>query len=126
MIQAKDILTFGLASIALIVSLATLYFTHLRAARVQIIAGEYLNIGHFSEGNFNISLAITFLNYGARIAIVRRLALLVHTPNAESYLLEPCFFQQIDETGNFLHEATAGPFGLPSRESITKQVLFRS
>ncbi len=127
MFEPKDIITFCIASVALLVSLTTLYLTQLKAARVQIMVGENLNIGHFSEGNLHISLPVAFVNDGARTAIVKRVALLIQTPNSnEGYLLEPTFFQRNDEKGNFLHDSPAAPIGIGSKQSLTKQILFRA
>ena len=127
MLETKDLIILSLSFISLLVSLSTLYFTQLSIARVQIMAGEHLNIGHFPEGNLNVSLPVTFVNHGARTAIVRRVALLVQTPgSSEGYLLEPVFFQRIDEKGDFLHDTLPIPIGIGAKENVTKQVLFRS
>lgn len=127
MFGSKDFITIGIACIALLVSFTTLYLAHFKAARVLIMAGDNLNIGHFIEGNLNISLPVSFVNHGARTAIVRRVALLVQIPNNnEGYLLEPLFFQRVDEKGNFLQDSPSAPIGIGSKQSLTKQILFRS
>jgi hypothetical protein len=127
MLEFKDFITIGIACIALSLSVTTLYFSQLRVARLQIAAGEYLHAGHFTQGNFNVSLAVTLVNHGAQTAIVQRVALVIRRPqNGESYLLEPIFFQSVDGAGNFVHESPAAPFGVSSKQSLTKQVLFRS
>jgi hypothetical protein len=127
MFETKDLIILAISFISLLVSLSTLYFTQLSVARVQIMAGEHLNIGHFPHGNLNISLPVTFVNHGARTAIVRRVALLVQTPGSnEGYLLEPLYFQRIDEKGDFLHDSLPTPIGIGAKENVTKQVLFRS
>lgn len=127
MLELKDFITIGIACVALFLSVTTLYFSQLRVARLQIVAGEYLYAGHFTKGNFNISLAVTLVNHGAQTAIVHRVALVIQKPEiGEPYLLEPIYFQGIDGDGNFVHESPAAPFGVSSKQSLTKQVLFRS
>jgi hypothetical protein len=127
MIETKDLIVLAISLVSLLVSLSTLYLAQLSVARVQMMAGEHLNIGHFPEGNLNISLPVTFVNHGARTAIVRRVALLIQIPgSSEGYLLEPVFYQKIDEKGGFLHDSMPSPIGIGAKQNVTKQVLFRS
>jgi hypothetical protein len=94
---------------------------------VQIIVGDYLNIGHFQEGHLNISLPLIFVNHGGRTGIVTRIALLVENLQDENgYLLEPFFFQKVDDKGNFAHDHPPSPVGVGAKQSLTKQILFRS
>jgi hypothetical protein len=127
MIEKKDLIIFAMSFVSLFVSLSTLYLTQLSDARIQMMAGEHLNIGHYSEGNLNISLPVTLVNHGARTAIVRRVALLIQEPgNSEGYLMEPLYFQKLDDKGGFLHDSMPAPIGIPSKQNVTKQVLFGS
>ncbi len=122
-----NILAIVISVIALLVSFITLYLTHLKAARIAIIAGEHLNIGHYIEGNLNITLPITFVNYGAKTATVKRVALLIQkSGNSEGYLLEPYFYQKVGDSGEFQNESQPTPIGVSGKQNITKQVLFRS
>ena len=125
MVETKDLIVLATSFVSLLVSLSTLYLTQLSVARVQMMAGEHLNIGHFPEGNLNISLPVTFVNHGARTAIVRRVALLIQIPgSSEGYLLEPFFYQKITENGTFVHESMPSPIGIVAKQNVTKQVLF--
>jgi len=64
--------------LAFAISGINVYLTLLRSAELTIVAGEYLNVHHFvPAGNLAMSLPITIANSGARVATVRRLALLV-------------------------------------------------
>jgi hypothetical protein len=127
MLATKDLITIVVSFSALLLSLLTLYLSQLRAARIQMVAGEHVNLGHYVEGNLNITLPITFINHGVRIAIVRRVALLVQSSASnEGYLLEPYFFQKINETGHFQHESQPIPIVIGGKHDLTKYILFRS
>ncbi len=113
--------------VALIISFYSLYMAHMRPAKVDLIAGEHININYFEERNFGLTLPVNFSNSGASIATIRRVALLIQDPgNKEGYLLEPLFYQRIDERGNFLHDSMPVPIAVPARDTVTKQILFRS
>jgi hypothetical protein len=116
-----------ISSFALMVSFLSLYFTAIRPARLEILPGEEVFLSHFSEGNFSISVPVSFINHGARTGVVRRLALLVQPPGEEDpYLLEPLNFQKVDDKGGFHVEAMVAPVAVGGRQSVTKQVIFRS
>lgn len=125
--DAIIIIPIVVSFLALGVSVLTLYFSQLRSAVLSVIAGELLNIYYFTEGNCAVTLPISVSNNGARTAIVRRIALLIQEGgSAEGYLLEPLFYDRIDERGNFQHDSQPMPIAVPGLSTETKQVLFRS
>jgi hypothetical protein len=126
-ITPLDLITVVLALAAFGLSVINFYLTQVKRAHIQIIAGDYLNIGHFEEGHLNITLPLIFINHGGRIGIVTRIALLVENLQDENgYLLEPFFFQKVDDKGNFAQDQPSSPVGVGAKQSLTKQVLFRS
>ena len=125
--DAKVFIPIAISCLAIGVSVVTLYFSQLRSAVVAVVAGEHLNIYYFQEGNCAVTLPISVANNGARTAIVRRVALLIQEGgSAEGYLLEPIFYDRIDENGNFQHDTQPLPIAVPGRSTETKQILFRS
>jgi hypothetical protein len=125
--QIEVMLPISISVLALIVSGLTLYLSHLRPARIRIVAGESVHLHYFEEGNFGITLPVSFVNQGARIGTVSRVALLIQKNGSdEGYLLEPHAYQRLDSNQNFLHESTASPISVPSKSNILKQVLFKS
>ena len=125
--EAQVIIPLIVSCLALGVSILTLYFSQLRAAAITIIAGEHLNIYYFAQGNCAVTLPISVANNGARIAVVRRVALLIKEGGSpEGYLVEPLFYDRIDEQGDFQHEFQPYPIAVPGRSTETKQILFRS
>jgi hypothetical protein len=125
--EAKLAIPILISCFALLVSVLTLYYSQLRAAAVTIVAGEHVNISYFTVGNVAMTIPISVANNGARTAIVRRVALMIQQAGAiEGYLVEPLFYQRIDEHGNFVHDSQPHPIAVPGRSTETKQVLFRS
>ena len=125
--QKMKVIPIAISLLAFFSSVLALYFAQLRPAKLQIVAGEHLNIGYYDEGNLNITLPISFVNEGARSSTIRRVALLIQRPGSqEGYLLEPLFYQRINEKGDFLHESMPVPVTVAAKQSIVKQVLFRS
>ena len=115
------------SAIAIIISFYSLYMSHIKPAEIDLVAGEHININYFIEGNFALTLPVSFTNNGASIAIIRRVALLIQEPGKkEGYLFEPLFYQRIDEQGNFIHDSMPVPIAVPARDSVTKQIVFRS
>ena len=123
----NNLISILISSVSFVVSVVALYFSQLRRAKIDIIAGELLNINHFAEGNCGITLAVSIANRGAIPTTVRRLGLLVQKPGSkEGYLMEPLYYQKIDQAGNFLHDTPPGPIAVAGGKSETRQVLFRS
>lgn len=113
--------------LALLVSIVTLYLSLLRPAKIRIVAGESIHLFYFEEGNFGITLPVSFVNQGARIGTVSRVALLIQKHgNNEGYLLEPYAYQRLDANQRFQHESIAAPISIPSKSDISKQILFKS
>jgi hypothetical protein len=108
-------------------SIITLYKTQFSSARMRIFAGEHLNIGHFKEGNFQITLAVVLVNTGVKTGVISRIGLLIQNSASRSgYLLEPYFYQKIDEAGHFLHDSQPAPIAISGKQNLSKQILFRS
>jgi len=125
--EAKILIPIILSSLALGMSILTIYFSLLQRAALRVIAGEHINVSTYKEGNCAVNLPLTFANNGARIAIIRRLALLVQrSGSADGYLLEPVFYEHVDDDGNFKHASQPTPIAVIGRSTDTKQVLFRS
>lgn len=126
-ITISDALKFGLPVLSLLLSIYTLYVTQWRNARLQIFVGEHVNLGHFKEGNFHITLPVVFINNGVRVGVIRRVALLIKGSGSDDgYLLEPYFYQSIREDGHFKHESQPVPITIAGKQNLTKQILFRS
>lgn len=122
-----NLLKVALPVISFLLSIYTLYITQWRRACLKIFIGEHLNLGHFIEGNFQITLPITFINDGARLGVIRSVSLLIQGPNIDDgYLLEPYFIQKINDAGHFQHESQPAPITIAGKQTITKQILFRS
>jgi len=118
--EVKILIPIILSCLALGMSILTVYFSLLQPAALRVIAGEHINLSTFKEGNCAVNLPV-------RIAIIRRLALLVQrSGSAEGYLLEPVFYEHVDDDGNFKHESQATPIAVIGRSTDTKQILFRS
>ncbi len=113
--------------ISLGVSFVTLYFSHLRRGKNHIVTGEHINISHDLDGRVGITLPVSFANDGARLTTVQRVGLLVQLESdEEGYLLEPVFYQRINEVGDFVQDSQPVPIRIPARQSITKQIFFGS
>jgi hypothetical protein len=113
--------------LALLVSLLSLYYSQVRGAKLRLVAGEHLNINHFVEGNVGVSLPVSLINEGVRPATLRRVGLTISIKGkVEGELLEPFYFQRIDDKGNFLQESMPTPITVAASQSVVKQVLFRS
>ncbi len=127
MLETKDLIPIVVSVIALAVSGLALYFSQLRKALVGIVAGDHLNIYHFTKGNCAIVLSVTLVNKGARLATVQHLALLVQESDSkEGYLLEPAFYERIDEHGDFQHDSQPMPVPVLGLDVETRLILFRS
>ena len=124
----KDLITIAISVLALTASLFTLYWSQLRSAEIEATTGEWVNTGYDDiYKNFWLVLPVTFTNQGARSATVRKIALLIQTPDEKkSYLLEPVYFQKLKEGGGFVNESIPIPVAVPARESVDKLVKFAS
>jgi hypothetical protein len=126
-IAIKDLLILVLSICSFLISIITLYKTQFSNARIRIFAGEHLNLGHFKEGNFQVTLPVILINSGVKTGVIRRFALLIQDPNSEDgYLLEPYFYQKIDEAGTFQHESQPAPVTIAGKQNLAKLILFRS
>jgi len=116
------------STLALIVSVLTLYLTFLSPAHLSIMAGDLVYLSHFSDkGNFSIITPVSLTNAGSKFITVERFALLIQKPNSkEGYLLEPFSFQKLDDKGNFVADSMSAPVSIVGRSVITKGILFRS
>ena len=122
-----SILPMVISVLALLISFTGLYYSQVRHAKLRLIAGEYLNVNHFTEGNVGVSLPVCIINEGTRPGTIRRVGLLIKKgESGEGNLLEPLYFQRIDERGNFLHESVPAPLTVAASQSSVKQILFRS
>lgn len=122
-----NLISIVISMVSFVVSAVALYFAQLRRADIGITAGELLNISHFPEGNCGVTLPVSIANRGARPTTVHRLGLLVQKPGSkEGYLMEPLYYQKIDQAGNFLHDTQPVPIAVAGGRSETRQVLFRS
>ena len=126
--QKKDTITLAAAALALLVSLFSLYWSQLRSADIEVTTGEWVNSGYFdTTNNFWLTLPVTFTNHGARSATVRKIALIIQTPDGrKSYLLESSYFQRLAAGGGFVNESVPVPVAVPPGESVNKLVLFVS
>jgi hypothetical protein len=125
-ITSKEALMVVLPILSLVISIITLYKTQF-SSDLRIFAGEHLNIGHFKEGNFQITLPVVLVNTGVKTGVIRRVGLLIQSPTGRSgYLLEPYFYQKIDKTGGFEHDSQPAPIAVSGKQNVAKQILFRS
>jgi hypothetical protein len=125
--ESKLVVTSVLSVLALGISSLTLYFARFKRANLSVLAGEYLNLSYFREGNCGITLSVNIANAGARLVTVRRLGLLVQEPGSGAgYLLEPLYYQGLNDSGDFVHESQPVPIPVEGYGSETRQVLFRS
>lgn len=123
----KVVVPIAISCFSLVVSAIALYFSQFTRAEIDVVAGEWINVYHFGEGNCGITLSISVANRGAQLATVRRFGLLINAANSkQGYLMEPIFYQKIDEKGDFLHDSQPVPVAIPGRSTETRQVLFRS
>ena len=123
----KETLVIVLSILSFVTSIVALYKTQFSSARLRIFAGEHLNIGHFKEGNLQITIPVVLVNTGVKTGVIKRVGLLIQTPaNASGYLLEPYFYQKINEVGGFEHDSQPAPIAISGKQNLTKQILFRS
>jgi hypothetical protein len=123
----REALVLVLSIFSFSISLIALYKTQFSSARMRIFAGEHLNVGHFKEGNFQITLPVVLVNSGIKTGVIRRVGLLIQIQaSGAGYLLEPYFYQKIDEAGNFQNESQPAPIAIGGKQNLTKQIQFRS
>jgi hypothetical protein len=124
--QRKNIIAIAMSALALIVSFFSVYWSHLRSADIEVTTGEWGDAGYWDTKKFWLLLPVTFTNHGARTATVRKIALVLQTPDGKnSYLLESLYFQRI-EGGKWVNESVPIPVAVPPGESVNKLVQFAS
>lgn len=122
-----NVAAFLISTIALLISVCTLYLTQLSRAKISFFAGSYLNLGHFKEGNFQLTMPLLFVNDGVKTGVISRIALLVQqTDSDDGYLLEPYYFQKINEEGHFQSDSQFSHLAIAGKQNSSKLVLFRS
>lgn len=108
-------------------SLLTLYLTQFRKAKIKVFPNEHLNIGYFEEGNFQLILSLLIVNNGTETAVINRFSLIIQDSETnDGYLLEPYYFQKINDEGHFQSESNFYAIALGSKQNVTKLILFRS
>jgi hypothetical protein len=126
-VELEALAPITIALLALFVSVLNLYLTQMRSASLSIVAGELVNIHHFTEGNCGISVPVSITNTGARAATIRRLGLLVQVDRSiDGYLLEPFNYEKVNEDGHMKISSLSTPITVAGRGTETCQVLFRS
>jgi len=127
MVEMKVLLPVAIATLALLVSIVSLYVSKLRPGKLKLTAGEHVAISHQPEGPVNFILPVNFSNAGSNYLTVDRVALLFQQRgNPEGYLLEPAFYLTLAESGSFTYESLSVPITIFGGENVTKQIMFNS
>ena len=121
-----------IAILALLVSIITLYLTHLKPFSPKIYsAGRYsISINPQNSSQIAISPILVFANEGAKKGVIENLALIIKTPKDEKFLLMPHLIltdlkiNTTREKSKSLEAEAFVKFSLGSEEVIVKQVMF--
>ncbi len=123
--KLKTILPIGISIVALTLSGLSFYWSQLRGAVVEMAPGVLIRAGYFDNKALWLTLPLTITNGGAQIITVRKLALVVQSPDSSSlYLLEPLYYQRLAEKGGLIDESIPGPLAIHPGASVSKLVRF--
>lgn len=128
--QSKNfILKYGalcLSVVALCMSGYTFWKTQFYNPDPVFTTGEFLSVGHASQGNGQVVLPVVAMNPGSKAQVVERLVLEITPPSGKAYRFMPYFYQKINAVGGFENESNAEPILVQSNGMTLKYVWFIS
>ena len=112
------------SAIAVLVSSMSAYFTFIQGPRISIFPGELVTLINL-PGNLEFRVPLTFVNQGARLGTVQKLALAIRSPGSDRvYVLEPLYFEGLDDDGDLKHKRLIGPIPVPAKSTVAEHILF--
>lgn len=125
--RLKSIAPIAISSIALALSLFSLFLSQLQPARIQVHPSEFAYLRTLRDNLLTLNLYLSFTNNGARPGVVRKVAILLHPPGkSEGYILQAAFFDRLDEKGNYIQESVVGPIPVDGHQTVSRQIRFIS
>ena len=124
------IVTYVIPVIAIIISVVSAYYTHLRSGKIDVLPPRMCYFQHVQDTAFrpSIVLPLTFVNSGARITSVLNLSLNVEfVPENRGNVrnLRFALVREYDTYPNPSEESMAAQFSVKGYESVTKYLDFR-
>jgi hypothetical protein len=115
----------AISLVALVISSLTFFLTQLQPARIRVHPAEFAYVTSKTD-NLEFHLPLTFVNDGAALGIVQKVALLIQSPGrSDGYLLQAAYFEKL-ESGDYKPESVVVPIPIEGRRTLGKQVLFIS
>lgn len=125
--RLKSAAPIVISSIALGVSLLSLFLSQLQPARIQVYPGEVAYLMTPEDKLLTLNLYLTFVNNGATPGVVRKVAVLLQTPvKSGGYILQAAYFDRLDEEGNYRQESVVGPIPVDGHQTVNRQIRFIS
>lgn len=123
----KNNLAIAISAIAVIISLAALYTTSLKPAKITLGLGENMELYHtgHSDPLLNIDLPIVLHNAGAQPGVILSLGVILEDQETkEAIFLKWLGFLKPTEAGFWSWESNATPVSVPGHSDVTKMVRF--
>ena len=80
-----------------------------------------------ANGIFEFHLNVTLSNGGAGMAVARKVAVLLQSPErSDGYLLEAVYIERLNEQTQFVNESEVGPISVEGRQSQSRRIRFIS
>lgn len=125
--RVKDLLPLAMSLLALGLSGATFYRTQLQPARLTVDTAEVAYLAIDANGIFEFHLNVTLSNGGAGMAVARKVAVLLQSPErSDGYLLEAVYIERLNEQTQFVNESEVGPISVEGRQSQSRRIRFIS
>lgn len=125
--RLKVIAPITISSIALALSLFSLFLSQLQPARIQVHSSEFAYLKTAPDDLLRLNLYLTFTNNGARLGVVRKVAVLLQPPGkSDGYILQAAYFDRLDVKGDITWESVIGPIPVDGHNTVSRQIRFLS
>lgn len=115
-----------MASISLILSFITIYFTFLRPAKLKTFVGPFMIISRHKD-NFAFSIATTIANHSNQTGVIKRCTLVVthnDTPQQNYHMLWS-FFRKLNTDGStWIQGDTVSSIAVIAKSTENKNIVF--
>jgi len=114
---------------SLVVSAATLFFTHLRPPKIEAQIGPPIRVyyaDHSKGVSFGIYVPTTFINLSGRTGTVLSAGITIHRVDTaqQRFFMQWRQFSKLDDEGNWTHESNAHALVMSGKASQTKMIWF--
>ena len=122
-----EFFTIGIAGISLILSIVTLYISHLKKPDLSASAGPKIVAGAH-PGYIHFTIPVSIINSSPSTGVIKQMALTItrrNEPEKNYYLNWHGFYKISDDGSTWIHQDVAHSIAIPGHSTVTKSIDFR-